>query len=457
MTGSSPSRCARLRPCGHALAYQGEDSASNEAFAAAASVARALHDPSRLAVAALGDDLDTRALTPSPARVELLAEALAALGEELSPLRVAVASAYVALGSRTLGAGRVRGLADETVRLARRLGDPLALSKALLAWTTCANTSADPLERLGVTTEALGLAEASGHASRAARARLTRVAALIRLGRAEEAVAEHARYRQLAESSQVPRHRWHADVVAAALHRLGGRFPEADDAAASALATGRRFEIAEAPLAFGVHTFFVHLHRGRLAELRSPLEGFVASRPDLVLWRLGAALAAVEAGDLEPARAVLDEFVAVLPDLDGEDEFSSDQLLLTSQLASLLDAGAEVAEMLWPRLLPLRGQFEVFAASAATLGPVDRALGLLAAQRGQHEDAVSLLSGALNLCRRMGAEPWGVWTAADLALELRAVHDCASAERTAGSALGIAEKLAMGGQARRLRTAARRD
>jgi hypothetical protein len=131
--------------------------------------------------------------------------------------------------------------------------------------------------------------------------------------------------------------------------------------------------------------------------------------------------------------------------------------MFTSQLASLLDAGAPVAEMLWPRLLPLRGQFEVFAACAATLGPVDRALGLLAAQRGQHQEAVSLLSGALDLCRRMGAEPWGVWTAADLALELTAVHDSASAERIAGPALRIAEKLAMDGQARRLRTAARGD
>jgi tetratricopeptide (TPR) repeat protein len=452
---SEVTRFELLIRLGRALAYQEEGSASDESFAAAASVARVLHDPSRLAIAALGDDLDTRALTPSPTRVELLAEALVALGQDESPLRVAVASTYVTVASRTLGANSVRGLAEETVELARLLGDPLVLSKALLAWTTCMSTSVDPVERLAVATEALGLAEAAGHPSRAARARLTRLDALLRLGRAAEAEAEHGRYGALAESSHVPRHRWHADVVAATLSLLRGRFSEADDFAARALATGQRFGIAEASMAFGVHKFFDHLHRGRLAELRPMLDAFAASRPDLVLWKLGAALAAVEAEDLGQARAVLDEFVATLPDLDPEEEFSSDQLLLAAQLASLLEAGPSIAEVLWSRLLPCRGQFEVFGASAGTLGPVDRVLGLLAAERGQHRDALTLLSAAFELCRTMSAIPWLVWTAADLALELRAGGDAAQADQIAASVEGMAEQLELGEQARRLRAAAR--
>jgi hypothetical protein len=100
---------------GRAQSYRGDAAASDRAFAAAADVARAAHDSTRLATAALGDDWDTRALTPSPARMTRHEEALRALGEEDSVLHVSVASAYVAMGSLSRGAAGVRELADETV------------------------------------------------------------------------------------------------------------------------------------------------------------------------------------------------------------------------------------------------------------------------------------------------------------------------------------------------------
>jgi DNA-binding SARP family transcriptional activator len=435
---------------GRAKAYRGEDEASDEAFAAAAAIARTSGDGARLALAALGDDLDTRALTPSPSRLQLLSEALEATKEQESPLRVALASTYVTLEARSLGASRVQGLATDNVALARRLGDPLVLSKALLAWVTCTSTSMDPRVRLAVTTEALEHAESAGHASRAARARLLRVGALLRLAQFDEALLEHARYRSLAESTRIPRHLWHADVTAAAFGRLQGRFADAQDFAASAAARGQRAGIPEAGMALGVHMFFVHLHTGRLAELRPSLDAYAELRPDLRLWALGAGLAARADDDRAAARRVLDEFLTAMPGLDQDDEFWSNQLVLAAQLAWELDAEPEVADALAVRLRRCSGQFEVFGASSGTLGPVDRALGLLAALRGDHDGSSLLLGDALKQCKCLDASPWLVWVGADLASEFRILDRGLEAQRLGATLAPVAANLNMATHVRRL-------
>jgi tetratricopeptide (TPR) repeat protein len=337
----------------------------------------------------------------------------------------------------------------------RRIGEPLALSKALLAWLTCTNTTVDPVERLAVITEALRLAEDAGHRSCAARARLIRVGILLQLGRVTEARAEHTRYRAEAESTRVPRHPWHADVAAAALSRMLGRFDEAQTFAEAAPATGQRFGIAEAQMVFSVHMFFVHLHQGRLAELRPAIDAFAALRPDLISWALSAALAASAAGDPEPARHVLRRFTDTLPDLDLAGEFASDELVLAAQLASEVDAGPQVAEQLWSRLVLRRGQFEVFGATTGTLGPVDRTLGLLAAQRDENDEARQLLAAALELCQQMEARVWMVWAGADLATELAITNDRAEARRIAAMVAPTAAELGMKSQHRRLIAAQR--
>jgi DNA-binding SARP family transcriptional activator/tetratricopeptide (TPR) repeat protein len=435
---------------GRARSYRGENAASDEAFVAAAGVARALDDPTRLATAALGDDLDTRPLTPSPARLSLLEEALRAMGEQDSALHIAVASAYVSLASLSRGSASVRALADATVVSARRLADPLALSKALLAWLTCTNAVASPSERLAVATEALEQAESAGNSSRAARARLTRMSFLFRLGRAHDAQAEYGRYRALAESTRVPRYLWHADVAAAAIGRLLGRFGDAQAAAERALATGQKFEVAEAGMVFAVHEFFIHLHQGRLDELRPKIDAFAASRPDLISWTLSAALAASASDDVQAARQTLDRFANMLPELDPDAEFWSDQLMLATQLACELDAGPDIATLLWDRLIPRRGEFEVFGATTATLGPVDRALGGLAGQRGKHDDACRLFRASFDLCQQMGSSTWLVWTGADLAAELLRAGRRGEAHTIAETVAPTARSTGMERQYRRL-------
>ncbi|HEY5844152.1 MAG TPA: BTAD domain-containing putative transcriptional regulator [Mycobacterium sp.] len=402
---------------GHARAYRGETSASEAAYQDAATVARSLNDPIRLATAALGDDLDTRPLTPSPSRLELLDEALSAI-DHTTPLGVAVASTYVALASLTTGTAGVQILSADTVAAARRTGDSGAVSKALLARLTCTNGTASPAERLAMSTEALELADSTGHPSRAARARVIRLGIALRLGRVDDAHTDHAAYRALAEATRVPRHLWHADVVAAALSRLHGEFADAQGYAERAQRTGERFGVAEAQMVHAVHLFFMHLHRGTLADFREAANAYATARPDLTSWTLSAALAARAAADLAPARRTLDEFIDRLPELDLDGEFTTGQLMQATELAHELNRGPVAADPLWRALAPRRGQFEVFGATTATLGPVDRALGCLAAQRGDAELAIELFNDAQRLCDRMRAWPWWVWTGTDLATQL---------------------------------------
>lgn len=443
-------RCDLLVQLGHARSYRGEVEASEQAFMAAADIARSLADPSRLATAALGDDFDTRALTPSDSRIALLLEAVTALGSDDSTLSISVASAYVATTSIARGPAGVRDLAAETIDRARRLGDPAVLSKALLAWLTCTNATATPTRRLDVVTEALQLAEAAGHPSRAARARLARLGCLLRLGRTAEAVEEYQRYRDQAEATRVPRHLWQSEVVAATLYRLSGQFEQAESFAEHALRIGEEFGVAEARMVFGVHTFFLRMHQGRLAELRPIADSYAKSRPDLLSWKLSAALTASAAGDGQAAERTLDEYVERLPDFDPDSEFWAAQLMQGAQLAAELQAEPDVAEQIWRRLLPRRGQFEVFGATTGSLGPVDRALGGLAACRGDHATARAFLFEALEQCRRMNAMPWLVWSGADLVIELTKTGHTSDAGAIIDLVAGTAQRLGMAGQRRRV-------
>jgi hypothetical protein len=187
----------------------------------------------------------------------------------------------------------------------------------------------------------------------------------------------------------------------------------------------------------------VKLHTGRLAQFRSPLDLFASSRPDLHLWALGAALAARADGDLPAARQTLDAFLNELPESDQDDEFWSNELVVAAQLAWEVDAGEKVADALEVQLHRCSGQFDVFGASSGTFGPVDRALGLLASLRGDHEQSAALHTRAFDQCAPLNTSPWLVWTAADLASELRTLDRGVEARSLGEKMAPMAEQLQM--------------
>jgi len=251
---------------------------------------------------------------------------------------------------------------------------------------------------------------------------------------------------------RAPRLLWHAEVSAAALYRLVGRFDEAEAAAERALSVGQNSEIPEATMVFAVHRFFTAMHCGRLGELRSTIDRFASSRPDLLSWTLSAGLAARAADDHPAARRALHRFEAAMPSLDPDGEFWSAQLMQAAQLAYDLDAAPDVAERLWDGLVPHRGEFAVFGATTATLGPVDRALGGLAARRGDPNGACRLYSAAFQLCETMGATTWLLWSGADLAAQLVLTNRPEEALAVAEQIRPVAEAVGASWHCRRLPT-----
>ena len=96
------------------------------------------------------------------------------------------------------------------------------------------------------------------------------------------------------------------------------------------------------------------------------------------------------------------------------------------------------------------GEFEVFGATTAFLGPVDRALGGLAAQRGENQESVRLLTQAMAQCERMEAWPWWVWSGTDLASQLVRIGQRAQGSVVAELVTPRAEALGMNDQRQRL-------
>ena len=300
-----------------------------------------------------------------------------------------------------------------------------------------------PRERLAVTTEAIEHAEAAGHTSRVARARLLLVGSLLELGAIRRRIV---RARAIPISGLVDRHpapplargRARLRSLACAVSSMRRR-----NSPSLLLIEDGKPESMRPRWPSASICSSLHMHWGRLAELRPALDAFAASRPDLTLWTLGAALSARAGGDHEAAHATLSKFVTDLPGLDQDDEFWSNQLVVAAQLAWELDAHEAVAEALDLRLRRCHRRFEVFGASSATLGPVDRVRGLMAALRGDHEGAAALLLDAFEQCRSLDASPWLVWVAADLISELRILGRAPEAQRLAAKLAPVAAKLGM--------------
>src|SRR5262249_24250042 len=127
-------KCKLLLALGEAQSRAGNTPKAKELFRQAAELARVLGTPEHLAQAALG--FGGRLLTSNTVDktlVGLLEEALAALGENETPLRAKV-SARLAMELYYSGQReRCVALSQQSVAMARRSGDPATLAAALSA------------------------------------------------------------------------------------------------------------------------------------------------------------------------------------------------------------------------------------------------------------------------------------------------------------------------------------
>jgi DNA-binding CsgD family transcriptional regulator/tetratricopeptide (TPR) repeat protein len=421
------------------------------AFSSAAQIARELGSAELLARAAIGyEDACWRPGLAFGNSVELLEEAIAALGEESNELRVGLlgglARALDFQGERERGA-IVRGNA---VALARSLDDSSGLAKVLVRSYWSRGTS--PLEEiLAMLSEARDLAEELGDAELRTEAMAWRVPTFVALCDFASARAEVVTLAEMAERTAQPFMHHVAAHYGSAIALGDGKPAEAEALAHRSEGWSRLMSGRDASGIYGIQMFSVRREQGRLAEL-APAVRLLAGEERDGPWRPGLVAVLAELGMESEARRELARLVD-----EGIDGFRDSLWLAT--LAYLADASAALgdeamAALLYPELEPLAGSCVMIGHLVACYGAADRYLGMLAATLGEAERAERHFELALELNRRMETPTWVAHTAYEYA---RFLHGQGGdgRERAAallGEASTLAERIGMEGLLTKIRS-----
>jgi DNA-binding CsgD family transcriptional regulator len=422
----------------------GRSGGAMEAFRAAADIARELGDPHLLATAAVGfEDACWRPAVTDAGAAELLEEALDALGDEDSELRVMLLS----------GLTRARAIAgeyepsihveDQAIAMARRLGDRLGLATVLMRsyWSHGNSSLVETLEMLA---EARDLAEELGERELQTEAMEWRVASLVAIGDLGSAARELQAAHALAARLRQPFMLHVAEHYASALALCTGRLAEADAAAQRSREWSRLLTGRPATGVYGIQMFGIRREQGRLSELAAAMQAFASSKEAARAWRPGLAALLAELGMEDEARRELE-----LVREQGFDAFRS--ALWVASLTYLTDACSEVgdetlAALLYRELAALAGANVAVGHGVACYGSADRYLGLLAATLGDHDRALEHFEQALAFNRRMGATTWVAHTLygyGQTLLKRGAGRDAMRATQLLSEAATLAERIGM--------------
>ncbi len=398
-------RCELLLALGSSQERAGS-AETRPTFSAAAATARALGDHGLLGRAALGYAGRWSQL----GRVEedvaaLLQEALGALGGEDSPLRARLL-ARLALELYYAGDPQRRlALSEEAVALARRLGDPLTLATCLDARHYALWRPETVPERLAVAAELRQIAEAVGDPELELEGAGWTVVDLLELGDVAGADIQIAAASRLAAALHRPLYEWWTSLFRCARAQIDGRFHEAERLAKETLAIGQRGQAENAIHVFAQSMFNIRREQGRLEEVESSVDGFIAMYPAVPAWRCTRALMYVELDREEAAR---DEFEALAR--AGFDALPRDAqwliaMTLLAEVCGRLGDAARAAELYEP-LLPYAERNVIVGRAATCNGSASRPLGILAATQGDWARAEGHFADALAMHEAMGARPF---------------------------------------------------
>lgn len=438
-------RAEALLELGSASHRAGKAADGLEAFASVAEIARELGSAELLARAAIGyEETCWRPGITSRDAVELLEEALTAVGEESEGLRIGLlaglARALDFRGERERGA-TVR---ENAVALARRREDRAALAKVLVRSYWARGTT--PLEEiLSMLTEARDLAEELGDAETHTEAMAWRVPTFVALGDLESARVEVAAQRDMAERAAQPFMQHVAEHYGSAIALCDGDLGGAEAMAARSHEWGRLLTGRDASGIYGIQMFGVRREQGRLAELAPAVRILAGGVEREGPWRPGLVAVLAELGMEAEARRELSKLAS-----EGIEGFQASLWLAT--LAYLSDACAalgdeEMAAILYPELEPLTGGNVMIGHLVACYGAADRYLGMLAATLGEGERAEEHFERAMEENERMGASTWVAHTAYEYGRFLlgRGRGSRGRADALLGEAGALAERIGMEG------------
>lgn len=335
----------------------------------------------------------------------ILLEALDALGPEDSPLRASLLTRSSSLLFEHRPVEERARLAADGLEMARRLGDPSLLGHALCDVHAALWDPANTVERLGWSSEALGLARVAGDDALALRASVSRILALFELGDPIAFDVEIPQLDGVARRIGEPRYLWLATHLRALEALVRGRFAEAEQFALDALAHGERARDPRAQSFVALVFEVLRFLQGRLAEFEPMIRANVFDGDDISM-RLGIGLLAAELGRPDEARAVLDSLRH-----SGRVEMGGDPRALTVMAGALAQTvvflgDAEAARSVHGMLAPHDGRF-VTAQHLGTMvdAPVAFYLATLEATFGDMEAAERHFRASLASCDRLKSPP----------------------------------------------------
>lgn len=424
----------------------GELVEAKEVFRQAAAVARQLDAPAYLARVALGYGGTVRvAPIEDPESVELIREALAAIGDRDGPYRALLLSRLAQWLYRSAPHEERASLCATALGIARRLDDPKVLASVLNDQSWALYGPEDLEGRIAAGKEILDLGVQLGSEELQLQGSQSLVHGYLELGDIPSSTKAMETRDRLAHELRQPQYLWNVAVSRASEAIVEGRFAEADVLVERALATRYRADPRQASNVYLAQKFVLHWLQGRLAEQGRALSELVKQYPGEILRCTSRAWFLAEVGEHGAARADLESLdpdtLAGMPmDIDFY------PVVVGATVTSIRLRDPRLASTLYELLLPFEGR-NCMVAQSAFLGAASHYLGLLARLLDRPDVAAAHLEVALARHIEMGARPFEALTRHALAESLRlldAPGQAARAEELARAALAAAADLGLG-------------
>ncbi len=417
-------RCSILLDLGEALVYGGQPAAAVDAYRQAAAAARSVASAELLGEAACGFEeagyyIQGDPLLPGQ-RLELIDEALEALGREDSTLRARLLAqrmrpAQAIAGGddavRLGGIGSLLGSKDpellrqarEAVAIAERMGDAAVTALTLDSFAQYTLGPGNEQEQSEICVKLIRVAREGG----VGRFEVSGLNFLFNVTLAQgnmiKARELHAETSRRSEELKIGWAIWGNYAREATLTLAEGSLDDAESALFEALNYGQSVNHATALTTFGAQLFLLRFYQGRLAELEAMWKGVVEQSPNFGIYGAALSLLLAETGKVQEARAIFGEMrvsgFAALPE-DGT--WIGTMLILCDTCARLgdRDAAADLYEV-----ASRHQEGKASMGPAGSLGAITRSLGQLATLLERWDEAERHFQDGLELNEKMGHRP----------------------------------------------------
>jgi tetratricopeptide (TPR) repeat protein len=441
--GDPRRRCKLLLALGGAQTKAGEAAAARVTFRDAGALARSLSSPELLAQAALGYGAAgqmTGGLVDATV-VELLEEALTALGERDSALRVRLLARLAIELAFSEQRRRREDVSSEALAMARRMEDVRGLGFALGArhWSLWGPGNVD--ERLATANDLLRLADRAGDERLAMQGHRWRMIDVLELGDMDAVDTEIEAYARIAAGRRRLSEAMYVHLFRAMRMLMAGEFRDAEPVIREVGRIGERVQNPNGTQAYVEQMVALLRERGGLEQIEDTVRDHAERYRTIPGWRCVLAHVHAEIGASQAAKATLDAFGA-----DGFRGVPLDGIWLGA-MSYLAEAAAVIgdpthAEALYDLLEPFADRNVAIGWATTCSGSASRHLGELAALLGRTEQAIGHLESALAMNERMRARPWVAHTKVELARVL-ADGDAARAATLLDEAAAEARVLGM--------------